>query len=69
MSMRFPRLLPALLALAGLSWAECAHAQASTGFEVIWSLGAVDDRPDEFGDSIWGTSAAPGSATALDDDF
>jgi len=38
-------------------------------YELIWSLGAVNGNPNEFGDEIWGTTASPGSATARDDDF
>ena len=42
---------------------------AASGFELLWALGGVDDNPDEFGDSIWGTSPAPGSPSTRDDDF
>lgn len=41
----------------------------AVGFELSWSLGGVDDNPDEFGAEAWGTNAAPGSAGALDDDY
>lgn len=38
-------------------------------FDLAWSLGAVDENPDEFGDDIYGTVAAPGSANARDDHY
>lgn len=39
-------------------------------FETLWSLGLWDGNPeDEYGDSTWPYNAAPGSATALDNDF
>lgn len=41
----------------------------AVGFELSWSLGSVDENPVEFGDEEWGTNAAPGSATARDDDY
>ena len=54
--------LASLLLLLG------AAAQA-VAFDLIWSLGAVDDDADEFGNEINGTVATPGSATARDDDY
>lgn len=43
---------------------------AQAEFEVLWSLGVWDGDPqDEYGDSSWDYNAAPGSATALDNDF
>jgi len=39
-------------------------------FERLWSLGVWDGDPtDEFGDGTWDYNAAPGSATARDNDF
>lgn len=39
-------------------------------FETIWSLGVWDGDPQgEYGDTTWQYNAAPGSATALDNDF
>lgn len=39
-------------------------------FTTLWSLGVWDGDPqDEFGSSTWDYNAAPGSATALDNDF
>lgn len=39
------------------------------GFELSWTLGGVDENPEEFGAEAWGTNAAPGSASVLDDDY
>jgi hypothetical protein len=41
----------------------------AAGFELSWSLGSVDENPEEFGAEAWGTNDAPGSASALDDDY
>ncbi|MBB5036265.1 DUF1800 family protein [Prosthecobacter dejongeii] len=38
-------------------------------FTMLGSLGNQDGNPQEFGDGTWGTNAAPGSATALDNDY
>lgn len=39
-------------------------------FETLWSLGVWDGDPqDEYGTSTWDYNAAPGSASALDNDF
>lgn len=57
-------LRPLLLAML----LPCAQAQAD--FTTLWSLGVWDRDPtDEFGETVWGVNAAPGSATAKDHDF
>ncbi|MES2737306.1 MAG: DUF1800 family protein [Verrucomicrobiota bacterium] len=38
-------------------------------FTSLGVLGNQDGNPQEFGDGTWGSNAAPGSATALDNDF
>ncbi len=38
-------------------------------FTMLGSLGNQNGNPQEFGEGTWGTNAAPGSATALDNDF
>ena len=38
-------------------------------FTTLWTLGVTDGRPSEFGDDLWGTHPAPGSASARDDDY
>ena len=38
-------------------------------FTMLGSLGNQDGNPQEFGEGTWGTNPAPGSATALDNDF
>ncbi|SKA86745.1 Protein of unknown function [Prosthecobacter debontii] len=43
--------------------------EAQAEFRMVWSLGAQDGRPEEFGDESWGTNAPPGSASARDNDF
>ncbi len=65
--MRFTPLLGSFLSLMGFL-SVCLPAPLAA-YDLLWSLGAVDGNPEEFGDEIWGTTTAPGSASARDDDF
>lgn len=62
----WPLSLGLCLSLLLLSFPTAARAE----FQTLWSLGVWDGDPlDEFGDTTWDYNAAPGSATALDNDF
>jgi uncharacterized protein (DUF1800 family) len=53
------------LCLLGI-FVSSLHAE----FTTLWSLGVWDGDPEnEYGESTWQYNAAPGSATALDNDF
>lgn len=55
-------LFPALVCLADVAPAAVPY------YDQVWQLGTDDENPAPFGDD-WRTNNAPGSASALDDDY
>lgn len=60
----FSRLVLVLVSL----WATLA-TQTQAASTNLWTLGAQNGNPNEFGGTTWLTNAAPGSASVLDDDY